>query len=179
MKFLRCASSQFFLLLQISNLQISSLNSSEIRLCIHFIFTNLNWGIPYYICKRELTVSLDKCQHTSRKKCINLNKPEKLISGNPAFTYDFLISYSNRISDLFRNRVVQYFVEICGFEICRSLNIQLSRQLTGRASACYEYYIIACNFLPIAQYKSLHVNLRQLGMRVQSQTNFLNLLLHF
>jgi len=56
---LRCASSQFFLLLQISNLQISSLNSSEIRLCIHFIFTNLNWGIPYYICKRELTVSLD------------------------------------------------------------------------------------------------------------------------
>jgi uncharacterized membrane protein len=66
MKFLRCVSHKFFLLMQISNLQIStkyctnlSLNSSEIRLCIHFIFTNLNWGILYYICKRELTVSLD------------------------------------------------------------------------------------------------------------------------
>jgi hypothetical protein len=65
-KFLRCVSHKFFLLMQISNLQIStkyctnlSLNSSEIRLCIHFIFTNLNWGILYYIFKRELTVSLD------------------------------------------------------------------------------------------------------------------------
>jgi hypothetical protein len=57
---------KFFFLLQISNLQIStkfcttlSLNTSEIRLCRHFLFTNLNWVILYYICKRELTVSLD------------------------------------------------------------------------------------------------------------------------
>jgi hypothetical protein len=39
--------------------------------------------------------------------------------------------------------------------------------------------IIACHFLPIAQYKSLHANLRWLGMHVQSQANSLNLLLHF
>ena len=43
-----------------------------------------------------------------------------LLFSIPAFTYDFLISYSNRISELFRNRAVQYFEEICGFEICRS-----------------------------------------------------------
>jgi hypothetical protein len=28
-----------------------------------------------------------------------------------------------RISELFRNKVVQYFVEIGGCEICRSINI--------------------------------------------------------
>jgi len=40
--------------------------------------------------------------------------------------------------------------------------------------------IIACNFLPIAQYKALHVNLRWLGVRVQSrQILYTYLVLHF
>ena len=39
--------------------------------------------------------------------------------------------------------------------------------------------IIAFHCLPIAHYKSLHINLRWLDMCVESLANSLNLLLHF
>jgi hypothetical protein len=66
-KFLRCASRKFFyfcksqirkFLKNSAQLCLLTLNA-EIRLWIHFLFTNLNWGILYYIFKRELIVSLD------------------------------------------------------------------------------------------------------------------------
>jgi hypothetical protein len=122
----------------------------------------------------------------------------------PQYKFVNIKCIQRRISDLFRDKVVQYFVEICRFEICRSKKIcgwhtleicskiwkcgwfkwvLKLKKYSCVDSSMVEHLlvidIIACHFLPIAQYKSLHVNLRWLGMRVQSQANFLNLLLHF
>jgi hypothetical protein len=109
-----------------------------------------------------------------------------------------------RISELFRDRVVQYFVDLRFAEVKKNLSLVHLRNLlicehqqkSANILKCVRFKwvlklqkyscldssmvehllvidIIACH------YKSLHVNLRWLGMRVQSQLNSLYLLLHF
>jgi hypothetical protein len=131
----------------------------------------------------------------------------------PQFKFVNIKCIQRRISELFRDKFVQYFVEICRFEICiskknlwlahlRNLLIWEHQQKFAKIWKCVRFKwvlklqkyswldssmvehllvidIISCHFLPIALYKSLHVNLRWLGMCVQSQANYLYLLLHF
>jgi hypothetical protein len=131
----------------------------------------------------------------------------------PQFKFVNIKCIQRRISEPFRDKVVQYFVEICRFEICRSkkylrlahlrnLLICEHQQKSAKVwkwvrfkwvpklqkyscldSSMVEHLlvidIIACHCLPIAHYKSLHVNLRLLGVCVQSKANSLYLLLHF
>jgi hypothetical protein len=120
----------------------------------------------------------------------------------PQFKFVNIKCIQRRISEVFRDKVVKNFVEICGFEICRSKkNLWLAHtyEICSFANidkwiiklhkySCLDssmvenllvFDIIACHCLPIAHYKSLHVNIRWLGVHVQSQANSSYLFLHF
>jgi hypothetical protein len=133
----------------------------------------------------------------------------------PQYKFVNIKCIQRRISDLFRDRVVQYFVDLRFAEVKKNLSLVHLRNLlicehqqkSANILKCVRFKwvlklqkyscldssmvehllvidIIACHFLPIAQYKSLHyitlyMPLRWMGMQVQSQANSLYLLLHF
>jgi hypothetical protein len=62
-------------------------------------------------------------------------------------------------------------------KFCKTLSLNSSEILLCRRQLVFD--IIAFHCLPIAHYKSLHINLRWLDMCVESLANSLYLLLHF